>query len=372
MSRPSLAGAGNHEVRGLARTLVRGVRVLDLRAELDAAHLPWERSGPWDVRLFVLDEYFEPRGTVLFGASAAHWLLAVRARDERARWEHLPALLAVLRVPPGTHPLVAPADTPAGEPLWWFWRPASARVRHAPDKPGRPPLAESVEFVRGAIVRTHDALRALEADRAAARAAAEARARQDVDEAAGAFRVVRLDAPWSGHLHPVPPEADELDTCTACGAPTFDGCGYELAAYTGPARPRRGEPRADGELRLCPSCENDPRKLLEVLYTRAGAGCCLHVVVDDHNLEDESVAFVQGVARERGHTFCARIADQHAAMTLADRRALHGLRPDGSSEDERPVEVLPRPTRPRGGGGALGLLLMLGLLASPDPGADER
>lgn len=376
MSRTSLAGAGDHEVRRLARTLVRGVRELDLAGDLDAAHLPWERSGPWDVRLFSLSRHVGADGRVCVH-DRPHWVLAVRARDERARWEHLPGLLTVLRLAPGTHPVVAPDATPAGEPLWWVWRPADARVRHAPDKGGIFPHPDALEAVRAAVEATHAFLRAREADQAAARAAAEELARRDVEEAAGRFRVVAVDAPWSSQLaHPEP--AEDPNACSACGVPTWDGCGYELAAFTGPGRWRpRGLRLETEELRLCPDCQADTDKLVAELFTRHGTGCCLHVALDDHNLEDDSIAFVKGWARDKGHTLCELIADRYAAFDLAERRARCGLRPDGSAEAAVAPEVLPapapRPAEPPrmrgGGGGGLMLALLLGLGAlgpSPD------
>ena len=37
------------------------------------------------------------------------------------------------------------------------------------------------------------------------------------------------------------------------------------------------------------------------MYVRSIVGCCLHVVLDDGNIEDSSVEFCIGFAQESGH-----------------------------------------------------------------------
>lgn len=189
MRPPYRWGADPHELRRLARTVVRKAVHFSLTDvddfERGVGFKPtdaWaERTGPWNVGLLCIST--EPE----------FWLLAVVAMDDRARWEHLPPFLTVMRVPPGTPPLVRAEDTPPGQPLYWFWRPGrgDATSRHAPAKAGLPAPDEHAAGMRYLIEREHAAIRAAAARRADAERAAEALADRDVAEAQAEFEAGR-------------------------------------------------------------------------------------------------------------------------------------------------------------------------------------
>lgn len=64
--------------------------------------------------------------------------------------------------------------------------------------------------------------------------------------------------------------------------------------------------------------------LLNAIYARHCAGCCLHIVVDDYNVEDSSVQFCLEHAIEKGHEECIIAALQLLQMTRTQRlRAAH-------------------------------------------------
>lgn len=63
--------------------------------------------------------------------------------------------------------------------------------------------------------------------------------------------------------------------------------------------------------------------LVHALYERHSAGCCLHIVLDDGNLEDSSVEFCEGFAREQGHAECQRLARLLGQMTWTQRNKLY-------------------------------------------------
>jgi len=111
--------------------------------------------------------------------------------------------------------------------------------------------------------------------------------------------------------------------CALCGCPTWPDCGFDLVAKWGPAKERTHR-KESGEILLCPDCLNDPRALTTELSQRAG-GCCLHVVVEDHNLGDDSIAWCKAWAVREEHTYCEHAADLLAAMTFAERCALFGV-----------------------------------------------
>jgi hypothetical protein len=61
-------------------------------------------------------------------------------------------------------------------------------------------------------------------------------------------------------------------------------------------------------------------------------GCCLHIVVEDLNIRDGDLRFCEGIARERGHTQCERLARTFRETIPEDvRHAFLGVRVE---EDE--------------------------------------
>jgi len=50
------------------------------------------------------------------------------------------------------------------------------------------------------------------------------------------------------------------------------------------------------------------KRMLEQLYNRHGAGCCLHIVTDDGNIRDSDVTFCIGYAQQHNCVFCEEFA----------------------------------------------------------------
>ena len=63
----------------------------------------------------------------------------------------------------------------------------------------------------------------------------------------------------------------------------------------------------------------DVLPLVRAIYERHFAGCCLHIVTDDGNVEQHHADFCVQYARERGHEDCLRAAEMLAAMTPTQR-----------------------------------------------------
>ncbi len=63
--------------------------------------------------------------------------------------------------------------------------------------------------------------------------------------------------------------------------------------------------------------------LLREIYTRHCAGCCLHIVTDDGNVEQDHIDYCVGYARERGHEDCLRAATMLAQMTITQRMKVY-------------------------------------------------
>lgn len=61
--------------------------------------------------------------------------------------------------------------------------------------------------------------------------------------------------------------------------------------------------------------------LARALYStyEGGAGCCLHIALDDGNLEDSSLEWCLKYARERGHEFCVDLAEKMLRMSGTQR-----------------------------------------------------
>jgi hypothetical protein len=73
--------------------------------------------------------------------------------------------------------------------------------------------------------------------------------------------------------------------------------------------------------------------LVQRVYSRHPAGCCLHVVTDDANCEQEMVDACLKKAIELGHDDCQQAGKAIAGMTLTQRHKLcasYGYYCDGS------------------------------------------
>jgi hypothetical protein len=66
------------------------------------------------------------------------------------------------------------------------------------------------------------------------------------------------------------------------------------------------------------------RPYVAAIYARpgGGAGCCLHVVLDDHNVSDVFVRGCLESAQSRGHLGCALLAVLLLRMTRTQRLKL--------------------------------------------------
>jgi hypothetical protein len=53
--------------------------------------------------------------------------------------------------------------------------------------------------------------------------------------------------------------------------------------------------------------------------TNGGAGCCLHIVLDDNNVDDHFVESCIKWADERGHELCAKTARMLRSMSKTQR-----------------------------------------------------
>lgn len=63
----------------------------------------------------------------------------------------------------------------------------------------------------------------------------------------------------------------------------------------------------------------DVLPFIRSIYARNVAGCCLHVVTDDYNVDDDFVEHSIERARELGHADCLKAAEMLAAMTTTQR-----------------------------------------------------
>lgn len=69
-------------------------------------------------------------------------------------------------------------------------------------------------------------------------------------------------------------------------------------------------------------------ELARRIYNRSSVGCCLHVLLDDGNTDDETAHWVANHAIEVGHMDCVNVAMCLSAQTeeqrIAFRNELHG------------------------------------------------
>lgn len=63
----------------------------------------------------------------------------------------------------------------------------------------------------------------------------------------------------------------------------------------------------------------DVLPLVAALYEKSGVGCCLHIAVDDYNVDDASVDFCIEGARRQGHLDCLALALLLRTMSRTQR-----------------------------------------------------
>jgi hypothetical protein len=64
-------------------------------------------------------------------------------------------------------------------------------------------------------------------------------------------------------------------------------------------------------------------ELLQRIYQRHAAGCCLHIVTDDGNIETEHVEWSRDYARKQGHVDCVEAAELLLQMSEEDRKNIY-------------------------------------------------
>jgi hypothetical protein len=65
--------------------------------------------------------------------------------------------------------------------------------------------------------------------------------------------------------------------------------------------------------------------LVRTIYAARGGACCLHNVLENGNVRDESVRARVDLAAERGHEDCRMLAEKLLLMSKTQRRKLGGL-----------------------------------------------
>lgn len=65
--------------------------------------------------------------------------------------------------------------------------------------------------------------------------------------------------------------------------------------------------------------------LAQRIYDRSAVGCCLHIVLDDENVETSSVAFCVQQARKENHADCLELATALMECSITQRTKLGRL-----------------------------------------------
>lgn len=63
--------------------------------------------------------------------------------------------------------------------------------------------------------------------------------------------------------------------------------------------------------------------LVRALYARHPCGCCLHIVLDDGNIEDGHVKFCIEFAKEENCQECIELGNKLLLMSKTQRRQLY-------------------------------------------------
>ena len=59
--------------------------------------------------------------------------------------------------------------------------------------------------------------------------------------------------------------------------------------------------------------------IVRELYSERPTGCCLHIVLDDCNVDDHAIQFCWEYAHKRGHVRCLRLAELLGKMSKRQR-----------------------------------------------------
>jgi hypothetical protein len=63
-------------------------------------------------------------------------------------------------------------------------------------------------------------------------------------------------------------------------------------------------------------------ELIDELYEDNCVGCCMHIVTDDFNIEDEHVQFCIDYAKRKNHALCLEIGERLLELTEEERRVV--------------------------------------------------
>lgn len=63
--------------------------------------------------------------------------------------------------------------------------------------------------------------------------------------------------------------------------------------------------------------------LVNKLYERHSAGCCLHIVLDDGNIKLSDVEFCMGYAKAKEHKECFELAALLSKCSITQRRHIY-------------------------------------------------
>lgn len=63
--------------------------------------------------------------------------------------------------------------------------------------------------------------------------------------------------------------------------------------------------------------------LRDTVYSRSRTGCCLHVAVDDGNMEAQDVLWCRDYAEQQGCAECVTAADALLALTEEERDEIY-------------------------------------------------
>lgn len=104
---------------------------------------------------------------------------------------------------------------------------------------------------------------------------------------------------------------------SATGGNCCDACGWESS--WGDAEYYSFVGYDDNLITLCGCCRFDHEEVLRLFSAQPHIGCCLHVLVDDGNIGDDTADFCLRWAEDRGHSFCFLVAEIIRSMSVTDR-----------------------------------------------------
>jgi hypothetical protein len=62
--------------------------------------------------------------------------------------------------------------------------------------------------------------------------------------------------------------------------------------------------------------------LAQAVYRRSSVGCCLHILLDDYNVQSCDAQYCLDAARRAGHADCLAVAEALMRMTATQRLRL--------------------------------------------------